>query len=257
MQAAIYGYWASLPSKITATMIALASLFATLKPNEVNAWIAWLMTPQQVQLLGGVGIIVVLAWLVILLLLKPKGNGKGTDDGPIAITTGESSPALAGQFGDIHFHSTPSPSPVPSQSYVPDYGNLDVLIRVLETREAPKTAAADIDAGARVQADMPFNAVLVRIYRKLGGAPDEPNRKRAFYEQVDRELSKGVRGNKMTVWGFYGKRGPERLAVNTLEKGWFDHKEGAFILPSLDTVNPMRFQFLEFNQAQVDRVWPK
>lgn len=257
MQAAIYGYWASLPSKITTTMIALASLFATLKPNKANAWIAWLMTPQQTQFWSGVGIIAVLAWLVILLLLKPKGSGKGADDRPIAITAGENSPALAGQFGDIHFHSTPSASPAPSQSYTPDYGNLDGLIRVLDNREVPKTAIADINAAARVQADTPFNAVLIRVYRKLGGAPDDPNQKRAFYEQVDRELSKGVRGNKMAVWGFYGKRGPERLAMNSLEKGWFDHKEGAFILPSLDSINPMRFQFLEFNQEQVDRVWPK
>lgn len=190
------------------------------------------------------GILLVLAFLV----WASGWRQSGTEVGASQVTSGPNSPNLSGTFNAPVIIAPPNPAE--KQPLNSPYGT---------SRRPPM----DIHPHALIQsrgmstpnADMPFAGVLVRVYRKLGGAPEQQAQKRDFYDRVDRELSKGVRQNRMSVWGFYGKRGPELLSMSTLANGWFEHKDGAFVVPG-DSVHPMRFQHLEFNREQVDNVWP-
>jgi hypothetical protein len=205
-------------------------------PATLPVWIRW-------SLLGLAGALYLLA-IGVWLWGRLKGDGSALS-GTNATTAGDHSPAFVGTFGDVHYHATPAPAA--TQPVKSPYGSGNPT-------SPPAPSLADAYMQGRFTADMPLGAVLSRVYYMLGGAPKEAHLKRAFYDKVDRELIKGVRQHDLFVWAFYGKRGPDLLSKDMIRRGYFEHKSMAFILPS-DSLHPMRFEHLEFNREQVDRVW--
>jgi hypothetical protein len=214
-------------------------------PPTLPEWIRWAFLAVAAALY----LVAIVAWLWGRL----KGEGGAAASGPTATTGGGGSPALAGTFRDVYIGQTP---PAPSREPVVTQLS-EMEADVIRARSAIHPHAALAAANMPIpRADRSFDAVLVLVYRALGGAPDDPEKKQAFYDRVDREISKRVQENRMSVWGFYGKRGPELLSMATLQKGWFDHKKRVFVSPSIDTVHPMLYEHLEFNKEQVERAWP-
>lgn len=201
----------------------------------------------------GKGMLAVAAFLLVLaFLIWLWGMRKSDRGGGIAVSTsGPHSPTFGTVVGDVIFGAS-------QKDEKPSTYTSDERPRGPTTTELSEMEAAVIRARAMPppKADRSFEAVLVRVYKALGGAPADPAKKQAFYDRVDRELAKRVQENGMSVWGYYGKRGPELLSITTLRRGWFDHKKRVFVSPSIDTIHPMQYEHLEFNKEQAERAWP-
>lgn len=103
--------------------------------------------------------------------------------------------------------------------------------------------------------DLQLNGVLVLVYKYLGGAPEDPARKREFYRKVDLVIQDKIVEQPLHVWGRFGRRARQRLSERSLKLGWLIHREGKFYAPTMDA-DPMEFTDLQFNRAEVLRAWP-
>lgn len=102
--------------------------------------------------------------------------------------------------------------------------------------------------------DMPLAAVLVRIYKKLGPAPSDQNRKADFYRSVDRHLGDEVHLKNLSLWGRLNEE-PLRL-VRNLHTARFDHRNDIVIVKDGNYIGFDRYYDLRFCRAEVDEVWP-
>lgn len=226
----------------------------------LGGWAMQVAFPHVDPIVGkamlGVAALLLITACVLWLWGQIKGGSVATTSGPIAKTGGDGSPALSGKFRDVYIGHPAPPAlpdgPTPSAPYVPNYDNLDGLIRAIGASGRPLT---EPHGHLAPKADFSFAGVLVRVYAKLGGAPDKESLKREFYDKVDRELSKGVRENRISMWGYCGKRGPDLMSMRMLERGWFEHRQMAFFTPS-QTNYPEKYEHLEFSKEQIDAVWP-
>jgi hypothetical protein len=104
--------------------------------------------------------------------------------------------------------------------------------------------------------DLPFTAVLLRVYKILGGAPEGASQKEEFIRKVNRQIMDKVVHERMHVWGRLGERALEPLTDGDCwERGTLDHKRQEFRLQAAYS-NEIKFTDLHFSKAEVERVWP-
>jgi hypothetical protein len=96
----------------------------------------------------------------------------------------------------------------------------------------------------------------VRVYKHLGGAPDDKRAKLAFYDKVDREIANKVSLNELSVWGKLFKRPIGPISIETWRRGEFSHRQKHLAVHG-DAVHPLLYTDLHFNKRQVDDIWPK
>lgn len=102
--------------------------------------------------------------------------------------------------------------------------------------------------------NLPLAGVLVRVYRKLGGAPRQENRRAEFRRNVDLEIADQVNLNGMSVWGRVNDE-PLRPVLN-LHTARFDHMSGSVRVKDGNFIHYATFTDLKFCKAEVDEVWP-
>jgi hypothetical protein len=112
MQRFLYEALSGLPSKAVTGAIGLGGIAATAWPEKFRKWISGIMTADQIQFYGVVGIVLCVAYWALLAWLRPKEveNGPGLS----SVTHGASSPAIGVIHGNPTFHLG-SPPLVPTQ----------------------------------------------------------------------------------------------------------------------------------------------
>jgi len=107
---------------------------------------------------------------------------------------------------------------------------------------------------AEHKADMQLNHVLIRIYKIMGPAPDDPIRKQHFTKRVDLELADKVHLKGMALWGRYGNK-PLRAILGT-DQIEFDHRNGRVTI-SVNDHQRLVYHDIHFYSAEVNAVWPR
>lgn len=103
--------------------------------------------------------------------------------------------------------------------------------------------------------DIPITVLYGRVYKKLGGAPSEGDRKNDFYKKVDREIADAVVLNKLSTWGYYMDTAIRSISYQSWRNGIFNHRNKTLLIPS-DSLRPMIFKDLKFNKEETDGIWP-
>jgi hypothetical protein len=102
MRAVAYKVARGAGGKIIALVELLLSLATTIWPTKVKEWANWAMNPDQIRLVGLVGIVLGLAYWLILAWLKPPPEPPAS--GPT--THGPNSPSIGSVTGNVtqNFH---------------------------------------------------------------------------------------------------------------------------------------------------------
>jgi hypothetical protein len=200
-----------------------------------------------------------LPWAVMLVsalvLAWAFWEKEGPDDAGVSqtsTTSGPNSPAIAAHNSTVHnYFASPPPADVQPMKQAVGY------------RDKPAGWNADsasalhrVMTGYNPTPDMPLAGVLVRVYRAMGGPPDDTSHLSQFYRKVDLEIVDKVSQNDMSVWGRIGDRPLERIRMESWRMGGFDHRAKCFRAVNIDAVHRTKYAHLHFNKAEVDEIWP-
>lgn len=111
MRRAIYNTLSTLPPKLFSGGLGIAGVCATAWPETFRAWVANMLTPDQIEFYGGVAIAVVAVYWLLLLALKPppEAIASGTTT---ASTSGPNSPSFGTVHGPVTINAGPIAEPV-------------------------------------------------------------------------------------------------------------------------------------------------
>lgn len=264
MQRIAHRLWSALPSKIIAGFGWVFMFYATVQPTKAREWMDWLMTPDQVEFWGYMGLAVFSAYWLILWFLKPREGG--TSNGGLTQTSsGPNSPNFnAGTIGDVHIHP-PAPAPAakqaprPAEPYSPPPASRSAGSGwTNEKLDGLERAMLGVSPPANAKPDLMLSKIFPRVYKKVRS--ENPNRefsKLALINRVDLEIGDIVKLHELTVWGRWGNRPIEIIPRAYLNKGEFKHKNEQFITPTIDTVRWSVYTDIKLNRAEIEAKWPK
>ena len=106
------------------------------------------------------------------------------------------------------------------------------------------------------QPDFPLNGVLARIYGIVRNSNQDSGSKEKLYDWVNREIADKVSERRMAVWARLGNRARQKITIDQICAGTFDHRAKKFTLISIYGW-PMTFEDIMFNKTEVDDVWPE
>jgi hypothetical protein len=207
------------------------------------------------------GAVLIVAAFVSHLLSRKEGGDGGTSQ----TTHGPHSPNLSGTFtGPVTFGAAPAAI----QERKSPYGSYDVgkLADGLD-RVARRLADQGAGRGFRPKSrpsfpapprlpDLPLAGLLVRVYKKLGGAPAKGAAERPeFLRRVNLEIMDKVAHHKLHVWARFGERALDLITEEDWRQGSFNHLKNALHVPAAYSEG-YDLTDLHFNRAEVERVWP-
>ena len=139
MRRIIYEALSGLPSKIVSGAVGLGSIAATAWPDKFRLWVAGIMTADQIQHYGAVGIALFVAYWALMFWLKPTDVGEK----PILSQTSldPQSPNIGNTSGNVTINYGPSAEP-PAAPNRYNLDNLDGLKRA-NLAAAPRDAFRD------------------------------------------------------------------------------------------------------------------
>ena len=240
MQRIIYEALSGLPTKIVGGALTVGGIVASAWPEKFRAWASGMMTSEQIQFYGMIGIGLSLVYWALLAWLRPKEN---EGDARISqITHGASSPAIGEIHGNATFNLGP-PHPTATQPARPPYGSASPPSIPPQRRPA-------------LDADCSIEDVVECLYRTLGPLPNGPRLEQDFYRRVDLEIADKAHQKQMTVWGRIRDLPIDRIGLHSLQFGKFDHRRREFRARGRDAMNWTIWTDLKFNAAEVKKVWP-
>lgn len=138
MRVAAYNALRGAPAKIAFGVELFLSLAPTLWPKQIKEWAGWALTPEQIRLLGLLGLVIGLSYFLVLTLLKPPPK---PELGNTAKSSGPKSPPLSGNeftnsqvhIGDV-YNAPPPPQVDPHAGRAPGLG-LHVALKLLPDDE--------------------------------------------------------------------------------------------------------------------------
>ena len=190
---------------------------------HVDPWVA--------KVVLGAGILLI--FIAFVLWVSSLG-GRASESGATQTTYGPQSPAIGSVAGDVHLYAQSHPVAVNEPA-------------------APPTQSQRRD---QRQPDLPFTGVLVRLYKKKGGMPEEEGKKQEFLRSINLELGDQTHQKRMAVWGRIHNLPIDRISPYSLQYGAFDHRNKQFTATGLHAVRSTVWTDLKFCKAEVDEVWP-
>ncbi len=194
-------------------------------------------------ILIGCGVVFLVA---VAALLWPDASGEAKP-ALSQSTAGTGSHNISAQ-GDVHIHPSP---PAFQERQTSHFRQVEVpVVRGLRSALA----------GSRLDPPKPnmnLTELLTRVYARHRPLPEDNMGKARVWQKIDFEIIDAIVENDLHVWGRYMGRARERIRMEALQKGKFNHKARTFSVPSIDTVRPMIFEDLYFNREEVDQIWPK
>lgn len=272
MRRAIYNTLSILPPKLFSGGLGGAGVCATAWPDTFRAWVANMLTADQIEFYGGVAIAVVAIYWILLLALKPNEARDGTPS-TAASTSGPNSPLFGTIHGPVTINNGLATEPVkPERSaYKYDIGKLnDSLGRALAALEgnAPRNSMDHIQPGLarRVKGPSKRDVGLSEAiaYAELGEwgrqfivAAGASGNKLTDHLDRFRQLA---HDGELSVWGKRSERGVfERIDQNH----WIEYSVEWFDLlrdnPRTENRQGQRdgaFFSLMVNKAEFEREWP-
>lgn len=260
MRKTIYHIVSAIPAKLFFVLEAAISLGPTLVPDKFKAWADWVMTPEQIRLIGISGLAISFAYFALLQWLKPKEDGE--EGAPSISSTGPQSPNLSGQFHGPVTVSLGASTPLGHEAIIRPPAATEAQVSLTRDRPRMKISQDALDAAAgkhvpKRTPDLKLAGLLTKLYKFYGGAPDDPLKKREFQEKINRAIADAATLNDLIVWARIGDRGLEILSSDTLRHCEFDHLRNEIKAWIGYDGRPFIYWDMHFNLGQVQRIWPK
>ena len=258
MSANLFSIWHALPTRIFGAFGWGAMLFATAKPQSANLWLDWLMTAEQIQHYGAIGLAALTLYWVIWFWLKPRDviSGGGVTQKPTSY--GSASPTVA-VMGDYHHHAAPFAT---QENKIPN-GFLSPELRIQGQGELKKTASPK-----------PYNIDNTdRLYRAISGIRDT-NYKRDMtlgevgkyvtsvkgysqISQVELEIADMANEMEMHLWARRGNNPIEMIPMHAFRTLQVELKRDRVTTLGLHAVHHTVWHDVQFSKDEVEKVWPK
>lgn len=206
-------------------------------------------------IVGGILVLTAFVWS----LLSRRDDGGST----VSQTTHGPHSPIIGQVRDIHNHYGP-PNPAEKHEAKSLLGSgrpprateqaAEYIARHLRMAEAYPSGPATFRPDQKP--NMNLNAVLVRVYKRLGPPPPNGPQRETFLQRVNREIADKVSLNQFHTWGrMSAGQALREIGFDEWGDGLFDHKSKTLAVPhGLQTVE---YQDLHFFVDEIDRIWPK
>ena len=182
--------------------------------------------------------------MIVAAFLSHLLSRIGHSDGGAAQTTfGQNSPTVQGNFhGPVTFN-TPPPERQPERQPGPRPTSPQIGYAV-PLRPLPASTP-----------DLPLIALLMRVYHKLGPAPEEPSRKDAFRRKVNLHIADTVKTHGLHVWARLGDFPLGLISEHSWRHAVLDHLKGELRIPNDYRVTT--YTDIHFNRAEIAPYWPE
>ena len=258
MSANLFSIWHALPTRIFGAFGWGAMLFATTKPQSANLWLVWLMTAEQTQHYGAIGLAALTLYWVIWFWLKPRDviSGGGVTQKPTSY--GSASPTVA-VMGDYHHHAAPFAT---QENKIPN-GFLSPELRIQGQGELKKTASPK-----------PYNIDnAAGLYRAISGLRDTDYKRDMALDdvgeyvasvkgcnqisQVELEIADMANEMEMHLWARRGNNPIEMIPTHAFRTLQVELKRDRVTTLGLHAVHRTVWHDVQFSKDEVEKVWPK
>jgi hypothetical protein len=258
MRRFVYETLSGLPSKAVTGAIGISGVAATVWPDKFRTWISGLMTADQIQFYGLVGVGLFGAYWALLAWLRPKEGG----DAPLQTTYGPHSPAIGAIHGNPTFNIGSS-NPAETQPMKSPYGTAHLRPSGSGFRDAIEQEKFDFWTQKR---EPTRDATLAEAlaYAEFGewgrsffdAAAKAKNQANEHLERFRQLAHDGA----VTVWGKRRNNGifqavpRDHWTDHNIE--WFDLLRGNARTENVMHKTPNPFLEIMVSRAQFEKAWP-